>query len=1367
MALARLALSLWLLLAGSAPAVAGHTHRADVWTTENGLPGNSVNAILQTRDGYLWVGTFNGLGRFNGVDFELFRAGFTPGMTSDRILCLLEDREGTLWVGTEGGGLLRLDQGQFSAITTRNGLSHNTIRTLDQDHLGNLWVGTLAGLHRIADGIVQESFGAEDGFPHGDITSVRPDPSGVVWVGGQFWFGTLRDGRFQLFVPDNPSTHAGATVSLDPDGTLWARFDTGLARIDTSGHHAIFDMLPGTPSWAEHNRRPRRLHDGFSIDHPAFEPLLRTGSRVVTEDREGNVWVGTWAAGLIRFRPLRVQTYTREDGLAHDVVMSLHQSSDDTVWAALNCGGIATLRHGVLAPFPPANLDCIWSVLTDRNGHLWFGTWGLGLFRHDGQQLDRFHSGNGIDSDIVLSLFESRNGDLWIGTYDHGVARYRDGHFTPFGPSHGMSGTFISSFAEDAQGRIWIGSNGGGLFLHDQGTFLHYNRTNGLPDEAIRTLHFDHEGILWIGAGQGLLARHDDQFHFLGPEQGLPSEVVYQIVDDQLGNLWLGTQRGLLRAPRHDLVALLEGHRSAPIVPVSLGLADGLPSLECTGAFSPAGLRTRNGKLLFSTLKGIAEVDPATLPLNTLPPPVHIERVLADDQDARLHAPAPSIQPIIPAGTERLEFHYAALSFLDPQRVRYRYRLEGFDSDWIEAGTRRTAYYTSLRPGSYRFRVIACNNDGLWNETGDNFAFTFAPHFHETGWFYALCLLGLVAGAWGVHRFQTLHWRLRQDTLESAVAQRTRDLQSQIQERQRAEDEARAAREAAEAANRAKSQFLANMSHEIRTPMNAIIGMSHLLLDTPLSSEQHECARTVKDSGEALLSILNDILDFSRIEAGKLSIDRTPMDLRETVEAALDLIATKAHSKQLQLAGILPPHLPTLLLGDAGRIRQILLNLLSNAVKFTEQGQILLSLETASEDDSQLTLRFSVHDTGIGISPEAQSRLFSPFEQADNSTTRRHGGSGLGLAICEKLVHLLGGDLGVDSTQGQGSTFWFSLPFPKPWPIQPPPPPPLPRPLRILIAEPHPATAQHLQHLASSVGNLKIQIVTQATELLALVVPHPPTPAFDAVLIDPQSPEGSALSQAVQLHPSLTTLPWVALQRRGLPSNPWLPNLPPPIASIAKPIRVSAFLDTLRLLAASSLPLPPPRPHPLTPSPPTPSPSQHLTAPPVPTSYPSSLSPARILLAEDNLVNRKVALQLLRKLGYEAEPVTNGREALHRLQEQPYDLVLMDCHMPEIDGYEATRLLRLRESQSPSPSPFRHTPVVALTANAMQGDRETCLQAGMDDYLVKPVRLDDLRQVLERWLQPTALPLTAPPPPPPPPPPPSPPVFAAHSAPAD
>jgi signal transduction histidine kinase/ligand-binding sensor domain-containing protein/CheY-like chemotaxis protein len=1334
MALARLALSLWLLLAGSAPAVAGHTYRADVWTTENGLPGNSVNAILQTRDGYLWVGTFNGLGRFNGVDFELFRAGFSPGMTSDRILCLLEDRGGILWVGTEGGGLLRLDQGEFSSLSTKDGLSHNTIRTLDEDHLGNLWVGTLAGLHRLADGKVQESFGTEHGFPHRDITSVRPDPSGVVWVGGQSWFGTLHEGRFQLFNPDDPATYAGAIVTRDPDGTLWARFDTGLARIDTGGQQAIFKTLPGTPVWAEHNRRPRRLHDGFSLDHPAFDPLLRTGSRVVTEDREGSVWVGTWAAGLIRFRPLRVQTHTREDGLAHDVVMSLHQSSDDTVWAALNCGGIATLRQGVLAPFEPANRDCVWSVLTDRSGHLWFGTWGLGLFRHDGQHLERFHSGKGIAGDIVLSLFESRNGDLWIGTYDHGVARYRDGQFTPFGPSDGMTGTFISSFAEDAEGRIWIGSNGGGLFRHDQGTFSHYHRTNGLPDDGIRTLQFDHQGILWIGTGKGLIARRHDRFQLLGPEHGLPSEVVYQIVDDLLGNLWLGTQRGLLRAPRHELVALLEGRRSTPIVPVSLGLADGLPSLECTGAFSPAGLRTRDGKLLFSTLKGIAKVDPANLQLNTQRPPVHIERVLADDQDARLHAISPSTQPVIPAGTDRLEFHYAALSFLDPQRVRYRYRLEGFDKDWIDAGTRRTAYYTSLRPGSYQFRVIACNNDGLWNETGDSFAFTFAPHFHETGWFYALCFLGLVASAWGVHRFQTLQWRLRQDALESAVAQRTRDLQSQIQERQRAEDEARAAREAAEAANQAKSQFLANMSHEIRTPMNAIIGMSHLLLDTPLSSEQRECAHTVKDSGEALLSILNDILDFSRIEAGKLSIDRTLMDVRETIEAALDLVATKAHSKHLHLSGLIPPQLPTQLMGDAGRIRQILLNLLSNAVKFTEHGEVRLSLDIASEHASHLTLRFSIHDTGIGIPPEAQSRLFTPFEQADNSTTRRHGGSGLGLAICQKLVHLLDGHLGVDSTPGRGSTFWFSLPFPKPLPLQPPPPTLLPRPLRILIAEPHPTTAQHLRNLASSLGHLEILIVTQGSEVLAQGVPPPNAPAFDAVFIDPQWPDASILSRVARQHPILNSCHWVALHRRG-PSTPhWIPNLPPPFASLAKPIRLSAFLETVRQLANTPHNLPTTAHIP----PLQPSQSLPLPLPHVPASTPPNASNARILLAEDNLVNRKVALQLLRKLGYQAEPVTNGREALARLQEQPFDLVLMDCHMPEMDGYEATRLLRVREFQSLSLS--RHTPVVALTANAMQGDRDTCLQAGMDDYLVKPVRLDDLRQVLERWLQPTLAP---------------------------
>jgi diguanylate cyclase (GGDEF)-like protein len=760
--------------------IAQYRHQA--WNTKDGLPQSSVEAILQTRDGYLWLGTQEGLVRFDGVRFAVFDKSNTKALKANRVTALAEDRTGALWIGTEGGGLTRLHHGAFTTWREKEGLPADRVRAVVEDAAGVVWVGTDRGLARMRDERVEAA-----GLPGRYVQSLVSVRDGTVWVG-------LRDGSLLPIRGEQPGSTVplpgtGAVSALwpDPDNTIWVGRRDALVHV-APGTVRTFTAREGLPGrsvldlvrdrdgslWVatENGGLARLRGDRFEV-FTTREGLSNNMVQKVLEDREGNLWVGTQDGGLNRLADGKFVTWTTREGLAADIVWPVLGDREGNLWVGTSSGGLSRFRDGRFTNYTMRDglsSNSIQALAEDAEGALWVGTRGGGLNRLKDGRWTHWSTRDGLPSDSVTTLLPDRDGRLWIGMRD-GLAWMERGRIELVG-GQGLQGEVAHFMHQDRRGDVWIATNGHGLVRYSGGAFSAYTTKEGLSSDIVNVVHEDEDGTLWVGTfGGGLNRLRDGWVDTWTTAEGLSDDAIFQILEDGRGNLWMSCNKGIFRVAKKELDEVARGERRT-LEPVAYGELDGMRSQECNGANQPPGFKTADGRLFFPTIDGLVMVDPERMHTNRVPPPVVLEQVRANDVPVPLGA---SLD--FPPDRESFEFHYTALALSVPERVRFRYKLENLDRDWVEAGTRRIAYYTRIPPGRYRFVVTAANEDGVWNETGTDVSFRLRPHFWRTGWFFALSVVAV--GATGVfgYRLRVRHLHRREELLVRLVEERTRQLE--------------------------------------------------------------------------------------------------------------------------------------------------------------------------------------------------------------------------------------------------------------------------------------------------------------------------------------------------------------------------------------------------------------------------------------------------------------------------------------------------------------------------------------------------------------------------------------------------------------
>ncbi len=1316
------------------------------------LAANIVRGIAQTPDGTVWVGTYGGgLDRFRAKskDFLAYShdASDPQSIGSNRIWSLHADSDGTLWVGTFDNGLDHFDPRSGKITHYRHddsdpgSIAANRINCIFRDSKNRLWIcthdgldlwqGEKKGFRHFRDGSLRDS-GETGPFL---IWSATEDSQGHIWV--------MSDHQIWVLSPDL-STSREVTFAQGPESRD--------ARLPHTLRQIIVDKADNV--WVATLNGlfevPAGQHTARSFRHEAWnsQSILNNMVWCIMQDRTGLLWFGTLSGiDTLDPRAMRITYITSrpdESGLSGTAGTGLLIRPPNTAWIATQHAvqSLDTRTSQITTRFTHIDGDptsvsagLIESIAWSPPDGLWIGTGDGGLDRLDVKagRITHFARGSPDRASLrnreILSLYEDSQGTLWVGTFSDGLHALdaSTGGPLPSWWNDALSGALrkarILSIAPDSMGRLWVCTETA-VYILD------------LKEQTVRRLQlpkkFDpartHEQIVFAFTvnGQYLISTpnsilsvdmndrstlgtlHTISAPFLGGDSA-----ALDAAQDAQGNIWFATYDGLYRSTpgKSDYVHF---SRAQGIPFTRVDYIELLP----------------DGDMLALGQRGAFKFSPSALHQLTYKPKIRITAASGYRGTRIINNPITNDHIDIPPQQISTTLQFSIFDYRDPSAMHYRYRLLGLDDSWIDAGSFNSATYTNLDPGEYTFQVLGADADGVWAPKSADLKITVLPPWWRTWWaylLYTLLLVALVATYVLRQRRKLEHERaisaqLREadalksefvEKLKHEVATATRDLRDALEAMRIKNVELDEANRRALDASRIKSEFLSNMSHEIRTPMSGILGFLELLERTRLKPEQSGYLDAIRHSADSLLGIIDDILDLSRIEAGKLALDATAFNPRDVIEGVLELLAPIAYDKGLELVCVHELPADVILRGDPLRLRQILVNLAGNAVKYTNEGTVSLNASIERETETGVMLRVAVTDTGIGIAPQQQENLFQAFNRGDMDVTRRYRGTGLGLSICKMLIDAMHGEIRLHSTQGVGSTFEISLELPREHRA---PASPEARPLEgrtTVVYDRNPVARRALINALENLGLIATETARPA-EILAAVAGQDSGKASADILVVGLGTDVERdledIAGALAARPAkLPTLALVSTMRHGL------------LREIGDALGVDARPKTLRLERLNEIICALLKVDLASESPKTPRVSARTTP-----ELGTLLKGMHILVTDDNRINRTLLVKMLSQAGADVEESADGRDAIEKSKTESFDAILMDIHMPGLSGIEVTQSIRRRNQT---------VAIIGVSANALPETKKTAMAAGTDDYLVKPVREAALIETILRCVQ--------------------------------
>ena len=993
----------------------------DTWSIENGLPSNSVLDVMNSSSGYMWFATFDGLVRFDGIEFRLFNEKTNPSFEATGTLSLFEDHHRNIWIGTNGKGLIKMTGNEFTTYFEPELLASNVFLDIVEDKEGLLWLATRSGVVTFKDGnfLKVPDLASLDSTP---VLDLFFDNSGALWIAttGKGLFKYF-NGNVQQFTENdglnNNSIRAiyqnneGHMILGSNHGTNIIKngnvelFDIGEAYRHTIVNRIIQDNL-GT-YWVGTDDGLVKIHDDKKEYLTKKEGIPDKTIQSITRDKEGSLWLGTYRGGIFRLKDGKFTNYGEQEGIPNNIINVAHEE-DHIIYVGTDYG-LGVINAGEIRSYTLGETfgeNRVRDITRDNKGRLWLATYaGLVNFENDGS-FQRYSLESGLTSEKVRVLEVGPEGNLWIGT-GKGLNILENGKVRAY-EKKGLANAFIMSIFKDSKDQVWVGTDGMGLFLINKDEITVFTTEEGLASDVTFQIAEDKNGLIWIGTNNGITVYDNQKFKSIDFKQGLISNSVFQILFDWNNEVWITTSMGLQHFDYENMFKVFNGESDQVENSNVFNNFEGMRSRQITGA--SIGTLCTNGTLLVPTLKGLTRIDPANLTLNKVTPPVLITEAFLNNKKINYEE-----KVVIPADIQNIEFHYTGLSLYAPDKVNFRYKLEPFDKEWNDVGTRRAAYYTNIPHGEYTFRVIAANNDGIWNEVGASIQVVKQAYFYQEAWFYGLVILIVALLGYLGYKIRVRSLKTMNLELSKLVDERTRDLAAKTEAIEKQTEELRQL-------NTIKDKLFSIISHDLKSPLNSLIAILKLLHAGSLKPEElTQLTAKLESEVQSLSVLLTNLFSWAKTQMKGIVPKPVRIDLQEVANENIKLIESDARKKgiviQNEINGVSA-------YADIEMIRLVFRNLISNALKFTgEQGSIVINAKKNGK-----FVQVCVKDNGVGLSKEDAEKLFSEEEHYTMLGTSKEAGTGLGLLLCKEFVDKNGGRIWVESEKNKGSEFLFELP---------------------------------------------------------------------------------------------------------------------------------------------------------------------------------------------------------------------------------------------------------------------------------------------------------------------------------------------------